>query len=74
MKDKIFQTTTDKGYVITEYDDGTWACSCPAWKFHKGARVNCKHINQLLLERANTETTINISGIEKQKEVVIQNE
>lgn len=48
MKNQIYQTTTDKGYVITKYSDGSWACSCPAWKFHRGERVNCKHINEII--------------------------
>jgi hypothetical protein len=51
MKNQIFQIRTDKGYVITEYSDGSWACSCPAWKFHRGERVNCKHINEVLEQR-----------------------
>lgn len=52
MKDKIFQTTNEKGYKITEYDDGSWACSCPAWIFHRGQKVNCKHIIQIQQIRA----------------------
>ena len=77
MKDKIFQTTTDKGYVITEYDDGTWACSCSAWKFHKAPRVNCKHINEILVNGLSYdekgEVNIDIRGLQKEKEVVIKN-
>jgi len=67
MKDKINQyfanaSKSNKEYVITEYDDGSWACSCPAWIFHKGERVNCKHINQIICRR-NNEVTINVSGL-----------
>ena len=37
-------------YEITEYEDSTYSCNCPAWIFHKGERVNCKHINSFLAE------------------------
>ncbi len=37
-------TETDKSYIVSEKTDGTWACSCPAWKFHRAPKVNCKHI------------------------------
>jgi len=54
-------------YVVVEYDDKSWSCSCPKWKFHRGERVNCKHILNLK-NKESQETTINISGI-KEKEV-----
>ena len=37
-----------KRYEICEYDDGSFSCNCPAWIFHKGERVNCKHINNFI--------------------------
>ena len=37
-------TGDDESYIVSEKVDGTWACSCPAWKFHKAPKVNCKHI------------------------------
>jgi len=39
---------TDSNWIITEYDDNSFSCNCPAWIFHKGERVNCKHINNFL--------------------------
>jgi len=55
--------TGDSGteYVVSRKDDGSWACSCPAWKFHKAPRPNCKHIDRLLLE---------LAGFERQPTVV----
>lgn len=44
----IQSTTSSSKYKVTKYDDGSWACSCPAWKFHKGTRVNCKHIQEVI--------------------------
>ena len=42
--------SSDSGreYIITEYSDNSFSCNCPAWIFHKGQRVNCKHINNFL--------------------------
>lgn len=68
MKNQIFQTRTDKGYVITQYDDGSWACSCPAWKFHRGERVNCKHINEIIYyqQQAKKEATAVVQCLNSQ--------
>jgi hypothetical protein len=32
-------------YVVSLKADGTYACSCPRWKFHKAPKVDCKHIS-----------------------------
>jgi predicted nucleic acid-binding Zn finger protein len=74
MKNKLSQTriqseSSSNIWVITEYDDNSWACSCPKWKFHRGDRVNCKHILQIKNERRQTE--IVVSGI---KEIEVENE
>lgn len=53
--------SSSQEYVITEYDDGSFSCNCPAWIFHKGQRVNCKHINNLI----NTQVVIQKVGEEK---------
>ena len=65
MKDKIFQIITPKGYVITEYDDGSWACSCPAWKFHRGERVDCKHILEIK-NQTNNQTNLVVQSSNSQ--------
>lgn len=31
-------------YVVSQKDDGTFGCSCPAWKFAKAPKPDCKHI------------------------------
>jgi len=35
------QSVRDKLYKVTLYDDGSWACSCPAWIYR---RYECHHI------------------------------
>ena len=36
-----------KDWEVCLYDDETFSCNCPAWIFHKGERVNCKHCDQI---------------------------
>jgi len=36
----------DKEYTVSEDYDGSFACSCPAWKFHT-PRTDCKHIKAI---------------------------
>jgi hypothetical protein len=38
----------DKTYVVARKSDGAMGCSCPAWKFQRGTRGDCKHILALL--------------------------
>ena len=47
-KHPVLSDFGDKRYVITEYDDNSFSCNCPAWIFHRGQRINCKHINHLI--------------------------
>lgn len=35
-------------YEICKLEDNTYTCNCPAWIFHKGNKVNCKHITEYL--------------------------
>jgi uncharacterized Zn finger protein len=39
----------DKQYIVARKSDGTMGCSCPAWKFQRTTRGDCKHIKALLL-------------------------
>ncbi len=34
-------------YVVALKSDGTWGCSCPAWKFAKAPKGDCKHIQKI---------------------------
>jgi len=52
--------TTNRTWCVSEYDDGSYSCSCPAWIFHKGTKVNCKHINEILNQK---ESTLTITGL-----------
>lgn len=36
-----------KTYVVSRRKTGELACSCPAWKFHKAPKPDCKHIRAL---------------------------
>jgi hypothetical protein len=42
------QSDPDTKYVVARKKDGTMGCSCPAWKFQRGTRGDCKHILALL--------------------------
>jgi hypothetical protein len=37
-------TDASKSYSVSKRLDGSFACSCPAWKFHRAPKVDCKHI------------------------------
>ena len=39
-----------KKYIVSFKRDGTYACECPAWKFHPAPRVDCKHIQEVRAE------------------------
>jgi len=54
IKNKTKVWGSKKEYDVIEYEDGSFSCNCPAWIFHKGSRVNCKHI----LEHINTQMVI----------------
>ena len=58
----VTSNSSSAEYVVAKYDDGSWACSCPAWKFHKGERVDCKHILEIKNQNQE-ETTIEITGV-----------
>lgn len=36
-------SSPDKTYTVTEYDNGEWACGCVGWTRHV-PRKDCKHI------------------------------
>jgi len=37
-----------KKYIVALKEDGTLGCDCPAWKFQKGGKNHCKHLQALL--------------------------
>lgn len=39
----------DREYVVSRDAQGEFGCSCPQWKFGKAPKVNCKHIELLLV-------------------------
>ena len=36
-----------KKYTVARDAAGEFGCSCPRWKFQRGGRVDCKHINDV---------------------------
>lgn len=58
-------------WKIAKYDDGSFSCNCPAWIFHRGSKVDCKHI--LEFKRQSQEQTLTIQGIDAKNEKDIKN-
>ena len=69
-----YSSDKSKTYTISEYNDGSWACSCPSWIFKKGHKLDCKHIyevkNDLAFKHQHTE--IIIQGIQPTAEKIVE--
>jgi hypothetical protein len=52
--------TTNKIYTVAMKEDGSWGCDCPAWKFAKAPKPDCKHI--LATKRSEPEITPGVAG------------
>jgi len=63
----VESTSTNKTWKVAKYDDGSWACSCPAWIFKKGERKDCKHIEEVKKTNMEHYKTISITGITPEK-------
>jgi hypothetical protein len=37
----------NKKWIITLWDNGSYSCNCPAWIFHRGEKIDCKHILEM---------------------------
>lgn len=47
---KLVKSSDGKRTYVVSCRQGTWACSCPVWKFQRGefaARHSCKHIERV---------------------------
>lgn len=58
----VASTTSDDVYRVSERKDGSFACNCPAWKFHRAPKPECKHIcsvkgQPVFVDRANLRNT-----------------
>jgi hypothetical protein len=53
------ETGKPKEYVVSRSASDEWGCSCPAWKFRVGKKVDCQHISakKLKLLQAGIATT-----------------
>ena len=57
---------SSKVWVVQKYNDNSYSCNCPAWIFHKGQKVNCKHIQEVINSSEQPkaiESTLSITGI-----------
>jgi hypothetical protein len=41
---EVISPTSGRKYTVGQKSDGTFGCDCPAWKFKKAPRPDCKHI------------------------------
>ena len=47
---KVESSSSSRMYTVAVDAEGNYGCTCPAWKFQKGAqkeRKDCKHISRL---------------------------
>jgi len=44
-------TDASKTYKVSVAKDGRWACDCPAHRFAKAPKANCKHIERVRLSQ-----------------------
>jgi hypothetical protein len=42
------ESNPSKFYKVSQRQDGSFACDCPAWKFKPAPKPPCKHINGLI--------------------------
>ena len=69
-------STANRTWTISEYDDGSYACSCPAWIFQKGGiRNDCKHIKAYIQSHNQREqyVTANITSVKQEIEDIKTN-
>jgi len=71
-KFNVESNSSSRIYVVSKYDDGSYACSCPAWIFKKGERKNCKHILDIINKQQHTETTITLIGVKSGTNSIIK--
>jgi predicted nucleic acid-binding Zn finger protein len=58
--------TSSRIYIVSKYDDGSYACSCPSWIFKKGERKNCKHIQEIINKQEQTEISLTIQDLKNE--------
>ena len=62
---KGYSNSSSRIYRVIEYTDGSYSCNCPAWIFHKGSRVDCKHILDVINQQ---QTQVVIQKVKKVEE------
>jgi len=66
---KKYSLTSSRIYKVIEYNDGSFSCNCPSWIFKRGDVRNCKHIDEVKMEKPK-EINANISGLNNNNQVV----
>lgn len=73
----IESRTSNRKYVVSQYSDGSYACSCPSWIFNKGHKTECKHILEVkhnIIEQTLTIDGLKENGENAESDAVIQNQ
>ena len=64
--------TSGKKYKVSQREDLSYGCECPAWKFQHAPRKDCQHIMQVLLsEGKSSSSKISMTKITNQQDKVI---
>lgn len=71
----------DSNYEICLLENGEYTCNCPSWIFHKGSKVDCKHILAYKNNLNSRQVEITLTELKKPKnpidlkemEIVIDN-
>lgn len=50
--------TNDNVYAVQEFDDGSFSCNCGAWIYARNPKPDCKHIQELMIPRAEPENPV----------------
>lgn len=64
--------SSERKYIVSMKNDGTWACDCPFWKFHKAPKPICKHIEGVQREepRATAEKVAEVHKVATKPQTV----
>jgi len=52
----LSHSDTSKTYVVAMNKNGGWECSCPHWKFRRANGSTCKHIDEVIQQKAGRKT------------------
>jgi len=64
---KVDSESSSREYEVIEYEDQTFSCNCMSWIYHKGQRVNCKHILEIINNKPQRDLQIEVKGVKNDK-------